>query len=100
MVKRFFPLRSPDPAPGGGEGAPPPAAEIVLNSDAKEADAAEIVRLKRENEKLSKDKRDVETRVSELEDENRQLKTIPKAPEPVPAPVVKKGWLHGATFFD
>jgi hypothetical protein len=85
---------TPAPTPPQAS-APPPAASVVLNSDVREEDAAELVRLKRENEDLGKKKREVETRVSELEDENRRLKSIPTAPAPE-----KKGFLEGATFFD
>lgn len=95
-MKRFFLLLSPDPADGAG--APPPAAETVLNSDAKEGDAAEIVRLKRECEGKDKTIKDRETRIAEIEDENRRLKN----PEVVPikqATAQKKGFLDGATFF-
>ena len=88
-------LLTSDPAEGG---ATPPAAATVLNSDVKEADAAEIVRLKRDLEDRESTLKLRETRLSELEDENRTLKT------PVPVPVKqeapeKKGFLSGATFF-
>lgn len=95
MKRKFLILREPEPTGGG---AAPPAASAVINSDVSEKDAAEIVRLKREADELRKGKKDVETRVAELEDENRQLKTIPKPPEP-PAIPPKKSWLDGATFF-
>lgn len=89
-------LLSSDPTGGG---ATPPASEIVLSSDVKEGDAAEIVRLKRELEDRESTLKLRETRLSELEDENRTL----KAPVPVPvkqeAAKAKKGFLDGATFF-
>lgn len=89
---------SSDPTPSPADNSPPPAAAAVLASDAKEEDAAEIVRLKRENEEAHGKLKKHETRISELEDENRRLK------EPVKIPVVdaakqKKGFLDGATFF-
>ena len=63
------------------------------------AAAAEIVRLKRELEDRESTLKLRETRLSELEDENRTL----KAPVPVPvkqeAAKAKKGFLDGATFF-
>jgi hypothetical protein len=90
------PVNTPPAPTPPASGAPPPAAAVVLNSDVREEDAAELVRLRRDNEDLGKKKREVETRVSELEDENRRLKTIP-AP---PAALEKKGFLEGATFFD
>lgn len=66
-----------------------------MNSDAKEADAAEIVRLKRENEQLNGKVKDRETRISELEDENHRLKT----PATVPIKGAEKKASHGLTFF-
>lgn len=78
--------------------APPPAASAVMNSDATEGDAAELVKLKRERDELAKGKRDAETRAAELADENRRL----KEPAPVPItqqPAAKKSWLSGATYF-
>lgn len=86
-------LLSPDADSGGGsdqapsnpsESAPPPGAEIVLNSDVKESDAAEIVRLKRELDEEKAGRKKDQTRLSELEDENHRLK------QPVPVPVKKK----------
>jgi chromosome segregation ATPase len=55
---------------------------VVLNSDVREEDAAEIVRLRREKAEAEGRLRDREMRVSELEDENRQLKNIPRPPLP------------------
>ena len=96
MKRSFLPrlLLTSDPSDGG---AKPPAAEIVLNSDVKESDAAEIVRLKREREKDGEIIKAREIRIAELEDENRALKVIP-APK-VEAANAKKGFLDGATFF-
>ena len=97
-MKRF--LLSPDsPAGGNPPAAPvsspgdttpavnqppaaPPAASVVLNSDVKEEDAAEIVRLRREKAEAEGRVKDREMRVNELEDENRQLKNIPRTPAP------------------
>lgn len=112
-MKLFSPSKnhSPDPADtaggaGGGTGdgspgtpppaanaEPPPAAAAVLaNPGAKPEDAAEMVRLRQELEEERRAKRARETRVSELEDENRRLKT-PPAENPA-----KKG--SGWTYFD
>lgn len=77
----------------------PPAAEIVLSSDVKEGDAAEIVRLKRELEDRESKLKLREVRVSELEDENRTLKAPVPVPVKVSAEKAKKGFLDGATFF-
>ena len=97
MKRRNLLLLSPDPtdAPGGPP-APPPAAQTVIDSPAVEGDAAEIVRLRRENDETSRKLKARETRVSELEDENRQLKAVPTPPQP---PKQKKDWLEGNTFF-
>ena len=90
---------SPETETPPGDGAPPPAAEKVIESNVNESDAAEIVRLKRDLEDERGGRKKEQTRLSELEDENRRLK------EPVPVPVKqkaaveKKGFLDGATFF-
>jgi hypothetical protein len=91
-------MLSSDPADGGG--APPPAAETVLASDAKESDAAELVRLKRELDEEKSGRKKDQTRLSELEDENRRLKDVPKPKAGDPKPeVTKRSFLDGATFF-
>ena len=94
-MKRFL-LLSDAPADGGG-GSPPPAAETVINSDAREGDAAEIVRLRRELAESSTGRKAAEIRLSELEDENWRLKTPEAAP--IKQAAQKKGFLEGATFF-
>jgi hypothetical protein len=75
----------------------PPSAAIVEKSDATENDAQQIIALRRKIEDKDQTIKQRETRISELEDENRQLKSIPKpAPAPAPAakPEVKKSsWL-------
>ena len=85
-------LLSPDPAEGG---AAPPAADIVLKTPAiEEADAAALVQTRRELEAERKDRKKEQTRISELEDENRRLKNIPNlAPEK--AKEQKKSFLSG-----
>src|SRR5436853_3233162 len=87
-----------DAGGGGGEkpAAPPPAAETVLNSDANESDAKDLVKLRRELDDEKEGRKKDQTRVAELEDENRRLKTPAKPPEKAPE---KKGWLEGNTFF-
>lgn len=92
-------LLSPD-GDGGGDGPPdasgsPPAAGVVAGGALSESDAAELVRLRQEKDSLGKLVKERETRLAELEDENRQLKN------PVPPAVVqKKGFLDGlAEFF-
>lgn len=70
----------PTPAP-----APPPAAKIVLEGTKTERELA-----------LERDVKERETRIACLEDENSQLKSIPRSPAP-PAPKKKAG---GWTFFD
>lgn len=76
-------------------GANPPAAELVKKSDASEGDAAELVRLKREKEDAEKKLKERETRLSELEDENRRLKTPAPAPKGNNSPEKKREWLNG-----
>ncbi len=82
----------PSPKPAQAPAAPqpgqaPPAAEIVLKGGKTERESA-----------LESETKTLQTRLSELEDENRQLKTIPKPKDP-PARQ-KKSWLSGLTFFD
>jgi hypothetical protein len=99
-VMRFLRcLLSPD-GDGDGGGSPdasgsPPAAAVVAGGSLSESDAAELVRLRQEKESLGKLVKDRESRLAELEDENRQLKN------PVPPAVVqKKGFLDGlAEYF-
>ncbi len=65
--------------------APPPAAKIVLEGTKTEREVA-----------LERQVKERETRLSELEDENRRLKT-----PPTPTKAQEKGsWLTGATFFE
>lgn len=69
---------------------PPSAAETVLKGTVTEETAAELARLREEHSNLQKTIRDREFRVSELEDENRQLKAV----------TPKKGFLDAmAEFF-
>ncbi len=62
----------------------PPAAKIVKEGTKTERELA-----------LERDIKERETRIAELEDENRQLKT-PPTPRPAPKPAKKAR----ATFFD
>lgn len=55
---------------------PPSAAEVVLKGTVTEETAAELARVREEKEKLAKDVRERELRISELEDQNRQLKAV------------------------
>lgn len=90
-------LLSPDPAEGNGTpqtaeqiNTPqtgkveiygvngPQSAEIVLGAEVTE----ETVRLKRDLETTAAEKKRVEMRAAELEDENRRLKSIGLKPEP------------------
>ena len=66
----------------------PPAAKVVAEGNLTESDAAELARLRIEAAELSRTVKARETRLSELEDENRRLKAPPAAPE-------KKAWLDG-----
>lgn len=93
-------VEEPGAPSAGASGQPPPAASAVMRSDLVESDAAELVRLRRERDELSRARRDLETRVSEVEDENRRLKTLPPTVPPRAAEKQKRSFLHGATFFD
>lgn len=77
------PPTGPTPEP-----APPPAAKIVLEGTKTERELT-----------LERQLKDRETRISELEDENRGLKTPPAPPQARPGQKEKKSWLSGATFF-
>lgn len=90
-------LLSSDPGEAGGGDTPgnPPAAAVVAAGKLSEADAAELVKLRQEKEDLGKLVKERETRLAELEDENRRLKS-----PPTPAAVQKKGFLDGlAEYF-
>ena len=100
MKRHLFPLLlTPDPAEGEALDEPtpppaapppprPPAASIVNDGKKVEIDVAWEV----DNKKL-------QTRIAELEDENRSLKTV-LAPPPPPPPKGKKSWLEGGSLFE
>lgn len=97
-------LLAPD-ADGGGSGAagnhgkPPQdasAAEKVISSEVTEDDAAELVKTKRDLDEERKTRKQRETRISELEDENRRLKTPPSDDK---SSKQKQSFLDGLTFF-
>jgi hypothetical protein len=86
-------LLSPDPGEGGDPvppgpppspvtstppPAPPPAASTVLQGTKSERE----LQLEDENQKLLAEKKKVETRAAELEDENHRLKQIPAVDQP------------------
>lgn len=87
------PLAAPaSPSPAKPPATPPPAAEIVVKGGKTEREL-----------RLEQDLKNRETRLAELEDENRRLKTPPARPEPVPPPKAaeqKRSWMAGLTFFD
>lgn len=85
----------PDPPEGGGGGEKPPVAEkIVNNPEVKETDAADLIKLRGELSDREKKLKERETRISELEDENRTLRT-PPAPKPKPEPKEKEQFMKG-----
>lgn len=87
-------LLSPDDA-AGGDSSQPPAAAVVAAGGLSEADAAELVKLRQEKADLGKLLKERETRLSELEDENRRIKEVV-----TPAAAQKKGFLDGlAEYF-
>lgn len=65
----------------------------MVESDAKESDAAELVRLRRERDDALSAKRQVELRAMELEDNLRTLTTPPK-------PTPQRAKRSPNTFFD
>ena len=78
-MRRLLLLLVPDSAEGTVPPDPvPPAAEAVAEGGLREEDASETVRLARQLEETLKTVKDREVRISELEDENRQLKDIRK----------------------
>lgn len=79
------PAPAPPEVPGGPtpSQAPPPAAKTVIEGRKTEREVA-----------LERDLKARETRISELEDQNRQLKEVKPTP-----PREKKSWLSGSTFF-
>lgn len=84
------PSKTPEAAPAGPQPthptpAPPPAAKTVLEGTRTEREVA-----------LERDLRATQTRLCELEDENRQLKTLP-TPQTPPAKQ-KKSWLEDGTI--
>lgn len=71
----------------------PPAATVVSSAPATE-DASELVKLRQERDTLQSSVKARETRISELEDENKRL----KFPTP-PVQAAKKSWLDGIKEF-
>lgn len=83
---------STQPAPTPKPAAPassivPPAAHIVATGKKNESDVLPEIT-----------KRKLETRISELEDENFRLKQTPAPPAPTPAQPEKEHWLKGWPF--
>jgi len=72
----------------------------VLESAVNEGDAGELIRVKRDLDQERAGRKKDQTRVAELEDENRRLKAVPVPSVVAAAEPVKKSWLKGATFFD
>jgi hypothetical protein len=111
-MKRFSLLLSPDPGAGappdptlgandaGDSPAAPPAAAAVLASDANEADAGELVKTKRQLADERAARKAEQIRLSELEDENRQLKQVGLTPAPAPAPKAKSWAEDWGTVID
>lgn len=81
------------PPPERGPPADPPAAKTVLEGTKTERELALARRIK-----------DLELKIADLEDENRQLKAIPRTPPPPPprAPNApeKASWIRGCTFWE
>jgi hypothetical protein len=73
---------NPNPSPGTPvdppQPAPPPAAKTVLEGTKTERE----LQLEEENQKLADEKKQREVRISELEDENHRLKSVPTIKTP------------------
>jgi hypothetical protein len=76
------PPAGPPAQPSTPPPAPPPAATDVTNATRTERE----LQLEADLEAERKAKKKRETRISELEDENHQLKSIPRPPAPPPPP--------------
>jgi hypothetical protein len=76
--------------------APPPAAQIVATGQKNEGDVS-LAKELAEERRLRKER---ETRIAELENENHGLKSVGIKPTPVPDTKKKRGFLDGWTFFD
>ena len=83
--------------PGASPAAAPPAAAAVMESDVIESDAGELVKTKRQLAEERAARKAEQVRLSELEDENRRLKSAGLAPVPPPSldAARKKSWLAG-----
>ena len=76
---------TPDPTPPKPSPAPPPASQIVVEARRSEREVElerEISDLRAKHDATEAAKRAREIRISELEDENHRLKSIPKPPAP------------------
>ncbi len=74
------PANPPSTVPPVTHAAPPPAAATVATGKVTEADAA----------REAAEKRKLQTRLAELEDENKRLKDVPRPPVVPPAVVTEK----------
>jgi hypothetical protein len=82
------PLEGPQPPPKPqASPAPPPAATIVLEGTKTERELA-----------LERSLKERETKINQLEDDNRKLKGLGTPAKTEPAPQ-KKSFLEGGTFF-
>lgn len=68
------------PAAAAPTGSAPPAATAVVESDARPADAGELVETRRKLAEEQRARKDVEMRAAQLEDQVRTLSTPPPAP--------------------
>jgi len=77
---------TPAPTPPTPQGDPPPAAALVIESGAREGDAGELLRLRRELEDEKKLRKAREVEVSEKEDALKRLTTPPTPATPATPP--------------
>ena len=85
------------PAPVPAAGAPPPAATLVTETDAREGDAAALVEAKRALDEERRLRKEREIEIAHVRDENARLKATPQPnAEKLKAEKLKErvpGWL-------
>lgn len=85
------------PAPVPAAGAPPPAATLVTETDAREGDAAALVEAKRALDEERRLRKEREIEIAHVRDENTRLKALPQPnAEKLKAEKLKErvpGWL-------
>ncbi len=88
-VESNEPETPPQPETPPPAGDPPPAASVVASGRAREETLAAELEAEREANRLA------QQRISELEDDNHQLRQV----TPTPPRSQIRDWLSGGTFF-